>query len=121
MKYYLTLAIATAVATAAIAQPHQSINLGFMDYNGRPQDDSYNYVNGNWMKTVDIPSDKARWGSFDELRENTDGASLEILKLALAKPHAKGTDGQKIADLYLSYTNFDARNKAGIRPIKPLL
>ncbi|MEC3879832.1 M13 family metallopeptidase [Parapedobacter sp. 10938] len=121
MKYYLTLAIATAVATAAIAQPHQSINLGFMDNNVRPQDDFYNYVNGNWMKTVDIPSDKARWGSFDELRENTDGASLEILKLALAKPHAKGTDGQKIADLYRSYTNFDARNKAGIRPIKPLL
>src|SRR3546814_62294 len=104
MKYYLTLAVATAVATAAIAQqPHQAINIGFMDNTVRPQDDFYNYVNGNWMKTVDIPSDKARWGSFDELRENTDGATLEILKSALAKPHAKGTDGQKIADLYRSY------------------
>ena len=122
MKYGLTLAIATAVTTAAIAQqPHQAINLSFMDKTVRPQDDFYNYVNGNWMRTVDIPSDKARWGSFDELRENTDAATLEILKSALAEPHAKGSDGQKIADLYRSYTDFEARDKAGITPIQPML
>jgi len=122
MKYYLTLALAAAVATTGTAQqPYQAINLGFMDNTIRPQDDFYNYVNGNWMKTVDIPSDKARWGSFDELRENTDAATLEILKAALDQPQTKGTDGQKIADLYRSYTDFDARDKAGITPITPLL
>ncbi|MFB2120110.1 M13 family metallopeptidase [Parapedobacter sp. 2B3] len=111
-----------AVITTAMAQQrHQGIHLGYMDNTVRPQDDFYNYVNGNWMKTVDIPSDKARWGSFDELRENTDVATLEILKATLAQQHAKGTDGQKIADLYRSYIDFDARDKAGIDPIKPLL
>src|SRR5690606_35784417 len=33
----------------------------------------------------------------------------------------KGTDGQKISDLYRSYTDFDARDRAGIDPIKPYL
>ncbi len=122
MKYCLTLAVATAIATATIAQqPHQAIDRGFMDNTVRPQDDFYSYVNGNWMKTVDIPSDRARWGSFDELREKTDIATLQILKEALAKAHAKGTDGQKIADLYRSYTDFEARDKAGITPIQPML
>src|SRR5690606_26163837 len=122
MKYCLTLAIATAVATTAIAQqPYQAINLGFMDNTVRPQDDFYNYVNGNWMKTVQIPSDKARWGSFDELRENTDVAVLEILKTALNETHATGSDGQKIADLYKSYVDFEARNKIGLQPIRKQL
>lgn len=122
MKYYLILAVVAVASAASFAQqPHQAINVNFMDKTIRPQDDFYGYVNGNWMKTVEIPSDKARWGSFDELRENTDVATLEILKAALEQPHAKGTDGQKIADLYRSYTDFDARNKAGITPIAPLL
>src|SRR5690606_15574410 len=117
MKYYLILAVVAVASAASFAQqPHQAINVNFMDKTIRPQDDFYGYVNGNWMKTVEIPSDKARWGSFDELRENTDVATLEILKAALEQPHAKGTDGQKIADLYRSYTDFDARNKAGITP-----
>ena len=122
MKYGLTFAMAATMATLAVAQqPHQAINMDFMDNTVRPQDDFYNYVNGNWMKTVEIPSDKARWGSFDELRENTDAATLQILKATLEKPQAKGSDGQKIADLYRSYTDFDARDKAGITPIQPLL
>src|SRR5690606_12455257 len=50
-----------------------------------------------------------------------DIATLQILKEALAKAHAKGTDGQKIADLYRSYTDFEARDKAGITPIQPML
>lgn len=56
------------------------ITLEYMDKSVRPQDDFYNYVNGGWMKTTQIPADKSRWGSFDELREKTDENSLKILK-----------------------------------------
>ena len=124
MKYYLTMALVAAAAatgTATAQEPHQAINLSFMDKSVRPQDDFYNYVNGNWMKTVDIPADKARWGSFEELGENTGNATLEILKASLEQSHEKGSDGQKIADLYRSYIDFEARDKAGIAPIEPLM
>jgi putative endopeptidase len=43
-------------------------------------------VNGNWVKTTQIPSDKASWGSFNALRENVDDASLDILNKILPKP-----------------------------------
>ena len=103
------------------AQENHGINLSYMDKTVRPQDDFYNYVNGNWMKTAVIPSDKARWGSFDQLGENTDIASLKILSESLNKSFEKGTDGQKIADLYKSYVDFDTRNKLGIKPIQERL
>ena len=56
------------------APPHHDhgIALDLMDTSVRPQDDFYNYVNGGWMKTAVIPSDKSTWGSFQELREKTD-------------------------------------------------
>ena len=65
----------------AHAQQHDhGIALDLMDTSVRPQDDFYNYVNGGWMKTAVIPSDKSTWGSFQELREKTDENSLKILK-----------------------------------------
>lgn len=100
---------------------YHAINLGHMDKDVRPQDDFYNFVNGNWMKTTEIPSDRARWGSFDELRENTDLVSLGILKGLLNQNYPKGSDQQKIGDLYESYIDFDGRDKTGLAPLKPYL
>lgn len=121
MKQYVLMAALLAGSVSVFAQEHQAINVSYMDKSVRPQDDLYNYVNGNWMKTVEIPSDKARWGSFDQLRENTDEATLKILKESLNTKFEKGTDGQKIADLYKSYVDFDTRNKLGITPIQQQL
>ncbi|MCA5006814.1 M13 family metallopeptidase [Sphingobacterium bovistauri] len=121
MNKIFVLTAALLASNFTFAQDYKAINKDFMDQSVRPQDDFYNYVNGNWMKTVQIPSDKARWGSFDELRENTDVAVLEILKKALNEPHTKGSDGQKIADLYRSFVDFETRNKVGLEPIKAQL
>ncbi|GEM69603.1 endothelin-converting protein [Sphingobacterium mizutaii NBRC 14946 = DSM 11724] len=121
MKQYVLMAALFASSACVFGQEHQAINVSYMDKSVRPQDDFYNYVNGNWMKTVEIPSDKARWGSFDQLRENTDEAALKILKESLNTKFEKGTDGQKIADLYKSYVDFDTRNKLGIAPIQQQL
>ncbi|UIR57778.1 M13 family metallopeptidase [Sphingobacterium sp. SRCM116780] len=121
MKKHAVLAALMMCGGAIFAQEKPAINPAFMDKSVRPQDDFYNFVNGQWMKTVTIPSDRARWGSFDELRENTDIATLKVLKESLGKTFEKGSDGQKIGDLYQSYINFDKRDQLGISPIKPYL
>lgn len=121
MKKYNILCFALLGILGFGQAKYNAINMDYMDKNVRPQDDFYNFVNGNWMKTTEIPSDRARWGSFDELRENTDAVTLGILKGLLAKEHPKGSDQQKIGDLYESYVDFDARNKAGLKPIQPYL
>lgn len=121
MKKILIMGMALAGFTVFSQDKFHAINLEYMDTEVRPQDDFYNFVNGNWMKTTEIPSDRARWGSFDELRDNTDKVTLDILKGLLGKTYAKGSDEQKIGDLYESYVDFEARDKAGLKPIEPYL
>lgn len=94
------------------------ITIEYMDKSVRPQDDFYNYVNGGWMKVTTIPSDKASWGSFNELREKTDENSLKILKSIISENYPKGTEGQQIKDLYSTYMDMEKRNADGITPIK---
>ena len=119
---FLVMAAAAVLTVSSCASqkqlPENGIALQFMDTSVRPQDDFFTYVNGNWVKTVEIPSDKASWGSFNELREKTDENSLAILKNILTEKYAKGSEGQKIQDLYATYIDWDKRNAEGIEPIK---
>lgn len=96
----------------------EGLNLFYMDTTVRPQDDFFNYVNGNWMKTAEIPADKSSWGSFNALREDVDNSSLEILNKILTDKFAAGSEGQKIQSLYGTFMDWDKRNADGINPIK---
>ena len=119
MKKQLFVAAFACTSILATAQEaYQAFNPAYMDKSVRPQDDLYNYVNGNWMKVTEIPSDRSRWGSFDELRENTDKVTLQLVKDLIKTKHAKGTGEQKIADLYDAYMNVTARDKAGLAPLQ---
>lgn len=89
-----------------------------MDLSVRPQDDFYNYVNGTWMKTTQIPSDKVSWGSFHELIEKTEESELKILNELLSKNFEKGSEGEKIQRIYRLYMDVDKRNRDGIEPIR---
>lgn len=98
--------------------PEKGLDLTAMDKSVRPQDDFYNFVNGTWMKTAVIPSDKSTWGSFNKLAEDTDNNSMTILNSLLSEKFAEGSEGKKIQDLYGTYMNMDKRNADGINPIK---
>ncbi len=101
--------------------PEEGINLSYMDTTVRPQDDFFSYVNGNWVKTAEIPSDKASWGSFNKLREDVDVASLEILNKILSEKYNANSEGEKIQALYGSFIDWNKRNADGISPIKSQL
>ncbi len=100
------------------AMAEEGLYLSYMDTSVRPQDDFFHYVNGNWMKTAEIPSDKSSWGSFNALREDVDNASLEILTHILTDKFEPGSEGQKIQALYGTFMDWDKRNADGISPIK---
>lgn len=121
MKKVILIITAITIPTLGLFAQNNAINLQYMDKSVRPQDDFYNYVNGNWMKTTKIPADHSQWGSFNQLRETTDSISLQILKKSLNQKFPKGSEGQKIADIYASFMNMEVRNKQGIAPIKPYL
>ncbi|MEW7277018.1 M13 family metallopeptidase [Aquimarina sp. 2201CG1-2-11] len=93
-----------------------------MDTTVNPKEDFYNYVNGNWMKTTEIPEDRTRWGGFGVLRKKTDDDVLKILEEAKSSgKYTPETDQFKALVVFESIMDTVARDKAGINPLKPVL
>ena len=98
------------------------INTSYMDTSVNPADDFFRYVNGKWLDKTEIPADRTRWGSFDELRKNTDDDVMAILKEALAdKSITPNSDQGKALSLYKSILDTVSRNKLGVAPLRPYL
>ena len=98
------------------------IDLSLMDTSVSPKNDFFNFVNGTWLKNTEIPADKTRWGSFDELRQNTDKDALVILKDAANNPkYNSNTDQGKAINMYKVAMDTIARDKQGIKPLLPYL
>ena len=96
------------------------IELANMDNRVRPQDDFYRYVNGAWLDKTEIPSDKSTYGSFTELRDKSRSDVRAIIEeTAKLENVEKGSDAQKVGDLYKSYMNVEKLNKLGATPLTP--
>ncbi|MEJ2514763.1 MAG: M13-type metalloendopeptidase [Gammaproteobacteria bacterium] len=92
------------------------------DRSVRPQDDFYEFVNGTWLARTEIPSDRSRWGTFDELREQATADVHAIIEDAAAsRADTDDPDVAKIADLYASFMDTAAIDAAGLAPIAPML
>jgi putative endopeptidase len=87
----------------------------------KPSEDFFEYANGAWLKTTQIPATESRWGSFNELQEFNQNAMKEICEDAAKSPGAKGTSRQKVGDFYAAGMDEAAIEKAGLTPLKPLL
>lgn len=88
----------------------------------RPQDDLFGHVNGQWLDTVEIPSDRSSWGPFVQLADTAEQQVREIIQdLADADPGTLSENGVKIAALYASFMDTEQVNKRGIEPIAPAI
>ena len=88
-----------------------------MDLNVKPGNNFYNYANGNWVKKNPVPESKTRWGSFDELREES-SKRLQTLLEDAAKNTSRGRKTQIIGDFYSSGMDSSAIDSKGYQPIK---
>jgi putative endopeptidase len=121
LTFAATLA-ACLVLDTAVAQNKPGLHLDLMDKSVKPGDDFFRYVNGTWFDKTEIPADRTRWGSFDELRQNTDKDALTILKQAANdKKLDPKSDQAKAVNVYKTYMDTLARNKRGIQPLKATL
>ena len=97
------------------------IALENMDTSVRPGDDFFTYVNGKWISETEIPADKASYGGFAILADEAQEDVKAIIELSANGEFAKGTDEQKVGDLYKSYLDMNTRNARGVGPLKPEL
>ena len=120
---YLGVLLAAVLLTAfSLNNGFQALNLSFMDTTINAGDDFYQFVNGKWMETAEIPADRGRWGSFDELGKKADSMALKVLEDAtksnLIDPK---TDAGKAVTMFGAVMNTKARNAQGAAPLKPYL
>ncbi|MBC7900235.1 MAG: M13 family metallopeptidase [Saprospiraceae bacterium] len=98
-------------------------NKGFdtkrMDTSADACDDFFQYANGTWLKSTEIPASESRWGTFNILADNNNATLLKILEEASKSKAAAGTDSQLIGDFYSSCMDEAAINKAGAKPLNP--
>jgi len=100
-------------------QPLRSgIDLAAMDTNVDPGDDFFSYVNGKWIAENEIPADKGRYGVFDALRDESQDAVKVIIEESANGDFEKGTDEQKVGDMYKSFLDWDTRNARGMEPLQ---
>ena len=97
------------------------IALAHMDTGVRPGDDFFSYVNGNWIAKTEIPADKASYGGFAILADEAQEDVKAIIERSAGGDFAKGTDEQKVGDLYTSYLDMDTRNARDVTPLEPEL
>jgi putative endopeptidase len=81
----------------------------------RAQDDFFRRVNGRWLKATEFPADKAYLGSFEALHDKIQ-VELRGLVEKAAQTRANA-DEARIADLYESFVDEAAVERAGIAPL----
>jgi putative endopeptidase len=113
-------------ALSACSKPSKpqasGVEVAHMDRSVRPQDDFYRFVNGTWLKNTEIPADKARYGAFIKLADDSEARLRAIIEEAAAKKDkAPGSNEQKVGDLYASFMDEAKLEELGLKPLQPEL
>ncbi len=88
-----------------------------LDPSVAPQTDFYDYACGGWMKANPLKPEFARYGTFDELRENNRIQLRELIMNLDAKNAPEGSVAQKIGDLYAMGLDSLRLNIEGSQPV----
>ena len=102
-------------ASGEASELASGILLDELDPGIRPQDDLFRHVNGKWIARTEIPADKARWGSFMILAEQSEKAVRDIIDEA--QEAKEGTEARKFGDLFASFMNTELIEKLGVEPV----
>ncbi len=104
-------------ATAAPALV-SGVETEYTDDATRAQDDFYRHQNGKWLDTFEMPADKARYGSFTKLSDDSEAHLRELIEAAAkADGKADGSEAQKIGDLYNSFMDEAKIEELGLEPL----
>ena len=106
---------------AAAAHPFGTwgFDLAGRDTAVKPGDDFNEYANGTYLRTTDIPADKARFGPFDVLYENAQAQLKSIIETSAANP--ANDNARKVGALYASFMDEARVNQLGAQPLAAVM
>lgn len=120
-----TLLVGAGIAVPMMltaAEPH-GIDKKNLDPNTKPGQDFYEYACGGWMAANPLPGEYSRYGTFDVLRENAKKQLQELIINLENNPETKvkGTNAQKVSDLFAQGMDSVRLNREGAQPMVPYL
>ena len=113
-----TLAFGAVACSRNTAGREVGVDLAAMDTSVRPGEDFYNYANGAWQRTTEIPADRSSIGAFYRAFLETERQTTELVQGIVQSNPRAGTDEARIANFYNAYVNTPAIDSAGMAPIQ---
>ncbi|MCS4306071.1 endothelin-converting enzyme [Rheinheimera pacifica] len=111
-----------AAAVAAKAPLVSGIDQQYFDPAVKFSEDFFLAVNGKWLAETAIPADKASYGSFHILNDNSQQAVKAIIDEVSARADLKaGSDEHKLGSFYNSFMDEATIEKLGLSPLQPQL
>ena len=121
LKAILTLAMALVVVGCGQDKEPElvsGVHLDALDRATRPQDDFYQFTNGGWLDSTEIPEIYSGYTVYHEVNERVEEALRGIIESAAQSESDPGSEAQKVGDLYNSFMDLEAINAKGIEPIR---
>ena len=126
MKSKFVFVLATMlVAISCSKEPEvtlvSGVHLDALDRSTRPQDDFYQFANGGWLDSTEIPEIYSGYTVYHEVRENVDDALRAIIDEAASGDASPGTEAQQVGDLYSTWMDTETINALGVEPVQDML
>ncbi len=110
------LALAGASCSQKTGSP-KGIDTANLDTTVAAQADFYDYACGGWKKANPLKPEYSRFGTFDQLAENTREQVRGLVDNLAAATAEPGTNAQKVADLYRLGMDSVRLNNEGAAPL----
>ena len=117
MRTFTTVMTMVLTMGAFAATPH-GINVANIDTSVSPGTDFYNYACGGWIKANPLKAEYSRFGTFDQLGELNRKQVYDLVTGLDPKEATKGTNEQKIADLFAMGMDSVRLNREGAQALK---
>ena len=85
----------------------------------KPGDDFFKYASGSYLKTLEIPSDRSRFGNFDVLSDLSQRRVRGVLEAASANRTAARGEEAQIGAYYRAFMDEKRIEALGPAPLKP--
>jgi putative endopeptidase len=92
-----------------------------MDRAIAPGEDFFEYANGTWYRTTEIPADRSSFNSFTAISERAARRTRDIIEQSAQSDAAAGSEARKIGDFYATFMDEARIEQLGAAPLQPAL